>query len=221
MTIEDIFRRGELSIRARNICNSNQIKTLNDLKQYYVKNKTFRNIRSCGEISNNELIEIYNKYKDVRIENKITQPVSTRKAYKNKSKVKLEKVVTDLHDVMKVTLTEKDYLKELEKKLQEHWSESATKETTATVDLEELEEKLKVFWKEKYKKSDAEEADVSEAKSSPEEIEKKLEKHWSDSRKKEAPQITNFTSSINLFSNLTDVIDFEEIEHTIKSYKRK
>ncbi len=223
MKIKDIFRRGEISNRTRNICISNHIETFKDLKQHYKKNKTFRNIPFCGKVSEDELIEVYNKYKDADFENETYRSVS-----KYKGAMKLEDVVTDLHDVMKTTLTKKAYLKLLEMRLQEHWRESADKETTDTDVLEEIEKKLQDHWSEETIKPDeivpdVIESDESEAaeptSNSPDEIEQEPKKHASGHKEKDTLQYNFFPSSINLISNVMDVIDFEEIQETLKNYK--
>ena len=119
MTIEDIYRKGEISILARNICMANEIETLEDLKQHHVKGEGFRNLRYCDEKSNDELIAVYNKYSNIYTEGKTSHRVS-----------KLEDIVTDFDEVNKTMLTVNAYLKEKEKELQVYWNEKREKETS-------------------------------------------------------------------------------------------
>lgn len=131
MTIENIFRRDEISILTRNICMVNQIETFNDLKLHYVKSKTFINLRYCDEKSNDELIAVCNKYKEVYIEDKTIQPsVSV-----SKCEVKLVDVVTDLDEVIKTNHIADAYLEEIEQKLEDYWSENREKEASQNKNL--------------------------------------------------------------------------------------
>ncbi len=111
MTIEDIFKRGEISLLTRNICMANKIKTLLDLRLHYDKRETFRNLLYCDEKSNDELTAIYNKYNDVYVEDKSTQPVSENKS---------------VHYVSKPS----ELLGELEQRFEDYWKEKANKKTS-------------------------------------------------------------------------------------------
>lgn len=70
MTIEEVFRNKEISIRSFNICRYNKLYLISDLKKYYYKNKSFYNLRYCGGKSNKELIDICKKYSDDYVGNK-------------------------------------------------------------------------------------------------------------------------------------------------------
>lgn len=176
MTIENIFRRDEISILTRNICMANQIKTFDDLKLYYIKSRTFINLRYCDEKSNDELTAVYNKYKEVYIGDKTTQPSVSI----NKSEVKLEDVVTDLDEVIKTTHIADAYLEEIKQKLEDYWSKNREKvapqnknlvssiktfsNVTDVVDLEETKQTIEDYRRkqasEETTKNDAAESSV-------------------------------------------------------------
>lgn len=63
MTIDEIYRNDELSVRSYNVCKYNELNSVNDLHQYFLKHKSFNKLRNCGRRSNDEIIEIYKKYK--------------------------------------------------------------------------------------------------------------------------------------------------------------
>lgn len=62
MTIQEIFYSEDISIRSFNVCVDNDLIDLNSILNYFVKNKTFVNLRNCGVKSNNELLELCSKY---------------------------------------------------------------------------------------------------------------------------------------------------------------
>lgn len=70
MTIDEIYKNEEISVRSYHICKYNELNSISDLKKYYYKNKSFEKLRNCGRKSNEELIEICNKYPDDYYENK-------------------------------------------------------------------------------------------------------------------------------------------------------
>lgn len=148
MTIEELFRRGEISSYTLSVCLIGRIKTLNDIMLHYRENETFRNLSYIEDKSNENLIELYNRYKDVYIEDKTTQTVS-----ENKSEIQLEDVVTDLNEVMKTTLTPDAVFEGMEQMLKDHWnkkdilSEGIDPSMSKTTEsLEELEQGLKNHW---------------------------------------------------------------------------
>lgn len=193
MTIEEMFKRGDISIRTRNICINNQLKTFRDLELHYIECETFRNLRSCGNKANEELIEVYNEYKHIYGENKTAQPVSI-----NEGEVilySLDSVVTDLDEVIKTNL--------------------------ANATLEELEQRLKDHWGEETIKDDTIEPSESAASNSEEELEQKLQKHGMGDASKEASQNKSQESSLKTIYNVTDVVDLENIDHTLKQYRNE
>lgn len=70
MTIDEIYKKEEISIRSYHVCKYHELNSISDLKKYYYKNKSFEKLRYCGRKSNEELIEICNKYPDDYFENK-------------------------------------------------------------------------------------------------------------------------------------------------------
>lgn len=62
MTIDEIYKKGNLSIRSYHVCKYNNIATIYDLKKYFVKNKSFTKFRNCGRKSDEELIKLSNSY---------------------------------------------------------------------------------------------------------------------------------------------------------------
>lgn len=70
MTIDEIYKKEEISVRSYHVCKQNELNSISDLKKYYYKNKSFEKLRNCGRKSNEELIEICNKYPDEYVENK-------------------------------------------------------------------------------------------------------------------------------------------------------
>jgi len=62
MTIDEIYKKEEISVRSYHVCIYNEIHSLLDLLEYYYKNKSFEKLRNCGRKSNEELIEICIKY---------------------------------------------------------------------------------------------------------------------------------------------------------------
>lgn len=70
MTIDEIYKKKEISVRSYNVCKYNELHSVSDLKKYYYKNKSFEKLRNCGRKSNEELIEICNKYPDDYFDNK-------------------------------------------------------------------------------------------------------------------------------------------------------
>ncbi|RKE90288.1 helicase associated domain-containing protein [Ichthyenterobacterium magnum] len=70
MTIDEIYKKEEISVRSYHVCKYNELNSISDLKKYYYKNKSFEKLRNCGRKSNEELIEICNKYPDDNFENK-------------------------------------------------------------------------------------------------------------------------------------------------------
>ncbi|EDM45727.1 hypothetical protein SCB49_07957 [unidentified eubacterium SCB49] len=69
MIIDDIYRKEEISVRSYRVCKNNKLNSINDLKEYYFKHKSFDKLRNCGRKSNEELIEICNRYQGYHFEN--------------------------------------------------------------------------------------------------------------------------------------------------------
>ena len=62
MTIDEIYKKGNLSIRSYHVCKYNDIETIFDLKKYFIKYKSFVKFRNCGRKSDEELIKLCNSY---------------------------------------------------------------------------------------------------------------------------------------------------------------
>ncbi|AJR03761.1 helicase associated domain-containing protein [Siansivirga zeaxanthinifaciens] len=73
MTIDEIYKNEEISVRSYHVCKSNNLNSLKDLKEYYFKNKSFDKLRNCGRKSDEELIEICNKYHGEHFDNDETE----------------------------------------------------------------------------------------------------------------------------------------------------
>ena len=70
MTIDEIYKKEEISVRSYHVCKYNNLDSVSDLKKYYYKNKSFAKLRNCGRKSNEELIDICYKYQDKDVENR-------------------------------------------------------------------------------------------------------------------------------------------------------
>ncbi len=64
LTLAELSKIEELSIRTQNICRYNDLLNLNSILEYYSENGTFLNARNCGRKSHMELLQVYEKYKD-------------------------------------------------------------------------------------------------------------------------------------------------------------
>lgn len=73
MKIDEIYKKEEISVRSYHVCKYNELHSVSDLKKYYYKNRSFEKLRNCGRKSNEELINICNKYPDENIENRETE----------------------------------------------------------------------------------------------------------------------------------------------------
>jgi hypothetical protein len=83
MTIDKIYNEGNLSVRAYHACKYNEIETIVDLKNYFLKHKTFQKFRNCGEKSNLELIQLCDKFpNEVIIENVVEENLLVNKIQK-------------------------------------------------------------------------------------------------------------------------------------------
>ena len=69
MKIEDLYRKGELSVRSYNACERVEIETIDELLDYYKEYNSFSRIKNCGAKSNFELIGICYKYQGDEYEN--------------------------------------------------------------------------------------------------------------------------------------------------------
>ncbi len=60
--IEDCIYNDYLSMRSYNICRFNELMTIDQVISYYKEHGSFRELRSCGQKSDDELIELCKKY---------------------------------------------------------------------------------------------------------------------------------------------------------------
>lgn len=65
MTIDEIHKNEPLSVRSYHVCKYNGLESLSDIIRFYRENKSFNKLRNCGKRSNEELTELYNKYKNI------------------------------------------------------------------------------------------------------------------------------------------------------------
>ena len=70
MTIDEIYRDKKISVRSYHVCKYNDLHTIQDLKEYYFKHKSFDKIKHCGRKSNEELIEICKRHQEVNLKSK-------------------------------------------------------------------------------------------------------------------------------------------------------
>lgn len=62
MTIDEIYKNEEISVRSYNVCRYNGLDSVDKLIEYYLTNSSFEKLRNCGRKSNEELIEVCKKY---------------------------------------------------------------------------------------------------------------------------------------------------------------
>ncbi|PVV56456.1 hypothetical protein DD829_10805, partial [Chryseobacterium sp. HMWF035] len=71
MTIDEIYKNNEISVRSYNICKYNSLESLDKLIDYYFRNHSFETLRNCGRRSDRELIDLCRKYETNIINNTI------------------------------------------------------------------------------------------------------------------------------------------------------
>ncbi len=84
MTIDEIYKNENISVRSYNVCRYNGLDTLKEIIEFYRENKSFNKLRNCGKRSNEELTELYCKYKindfeenfQIKSENKFKRIIS-------------------------------------------------------------------------------------------------------------------------------------------------
>ncbi len=67
-SLEELSEREKLNIRAHNSCKYFNLNTLKDLIHFYDENGNFLKVRNCGRKSNDELISICKKYKQLDLQ---------------------------------------------------------------------------------------------------------------------------------------------------------
>ncbi len=82
MTIDEIHRNEPLSVRSYHVCKYNGLESLSDIIKFYRENKSFNKLRNCGKRSNEELTELYNKYKNIDFGFQEIYPVKFQNKFK-------------------------------------------------------------------------------------------------------------------------------------------
>jgi len=72
MTINEIFLKEEISVRAFNTCTDNEIENISELIEYYNTYGSFKHFRNCGKKTDTELISVCLKYFDCKTETENT-----------------------------------------------------------------------------------------------------------------------------------------------------
>lgn len=67
-SIDEIYKNKEISIRTYNICRQNNLESTDKIMEYYIKHKTFINLKKVGRRTNEELKIICKKYISARLE---------------------------------------------------------------------------------------------------------------------------------------------------------
>jgi hypothetical protein len=80
MTINEIFLKGEISVRALNTCTDNEIETIAELKEFFNTCGSFKLFRNCGRKTDSELVNICLKYFDLE-----SQQINTTDIYSNQN----------------------------------------------------------------------------------------------------------------------------------------
>lgn len=80
MTINEIFLKDEISVRAFNTCTDNKIENISELKDYFNTYGSFKQLRNCGRKTDSELVGICLKYFDLE-----NQLINTTDIYSNKN----------------------------------------------------------------------------------------------------------------------------------------
>ena len=64
ISLDELTKIEKISVRAYNVCKYNSLITLQDIIRFYQNNKPwhFRNLRNCGRNTNDELVELSEKY---------------------------------------------------------------------------------------------------------------------------------------------------------------
>jgi hypothetical protein len=96
MTIDEIHKNEPLSVRSYHVCRYNGLETLKEIIEFYRENRSFNKLRNCGKKSNEELTELYNKYKNIDF---VFQEIYTVK-FENKFKIIIPKLSRNQREVI-------------------------------------------------------------------------------------------------------------------------
>lgn len=92
MTIDEIYKNKEISVRSYNVCRYNGLDSIDKLKEYYLTNSSFEKLRNCGRRSNEELIKVCKKYQtlDANNTNEETSKNTLEEILKNLTRIQRE-----------------------------------------------------------------------------------------------------------------------------------
>jgi len=63
--LKELFDKENISIRSRNVCEFNRLSDIDSIFKFYFENQSFKDLRNCGNNSNEELIVFCEKYKNL------------------------------------------------------------------------------------------------------------------------------------------------------------
>lgn len=92
MTIDEIYKNTDISVRSYNLCMYNNINSLDALLEYYNNNKSFEKLRNCGRKSNIQLIEVCEKFlaSGYSIEDANSKKLQIDEIFKNLTRIQRE-----------------------------------------------------------------------------------------------------------------------------------
>lgn len=96
MTIDEIYKNEPISVRSYHVCKYNGLETLKEIIKFYRENKSFDKLRNCGNKSNQELTELYNKYKNIDFGFQEIYPVK----FENKFKIIISELSRNQREVI-------------------------------------------------------------------------------------------------------------------------
>jgi hypothetical protein len=65
MTLDEIYKNENLSVRSYHACKYGGLETLSDIIKFYRESGSFDKLRNCGKKSDEELTGLYRKYKNI------------------------------------------------------------------------------------------------------------------------------------------------------------
>ncbi|MDR7211077.1 hypothetical protein [Flavobacterium piscis] len=65
MTIDEIYKNENISVRSYHVCKYNGLETLKEVIEFYHEYRSFNKLRNCGKRSDEELTELCNKYENI------------------------------------------------------------------------------------------------------------------------------------------------------------
>lgn len=103
MTLAELKKNKELSVRSYNVCRSNDLDTIDQVIRYYKQYKTFENLRNCGRRSNEELINIClnNEYYCINSDRTIIETNSDRAIIETNKEDPFTEIIHDLSRIQR------------------------------------------------------------------------------------------------------------------------